>query len=83
MVKRQISMGGRQTSMGDARMQKHFMGNYVIPSPKSSEDQKKKKKGKGLRRKIQSFCPRNRVQIKKSLDRNLGLYSARICGIYF
>ena len=38
---------------------------------------------KGHHRKLKSFCPRNQVKAKKnSLQRNLGLNSAGICGIH-
>ena len=45
-------------------MQKHFSGIYVIPSLKSSEDQKKKERSC---RKIKSFCPRNQAKTKKKV----------------
>ena len=44
-------------------MRKYFSGNYVFPSPKSSEDQEKK----GLHQKLKSFCPRNQVKTKKKV----------------
>ena len=66
-------------------MRKYFSGNYVFPSPKSSEDQKKRSS-----QKIEEFLSpkssENQKQ-KKRLHRNLGLNSAGICvarffGIY-
>ena len=58
-------------------MRKYFSGNYVFPSPKSSEDQKKRSSPK-----IKEFLtPKSSEEQKKYIYRNLGLNSAGNCGI--
>ena len=71
-------------------MRKYFSGNYVFPSPKSSEDQKKSSPKNPQKRsspKIEEFLsPKSSEdhikKNKKGLHRNLGLNSAGICEIY-
>ena len=59
-------------------MRKYFSGNHVFPSPKSSEDQKKKVFTENWR----VFVPEIKWRPKKKgLHRNSRLNSAGICGI--
>ena len=57
-------MGGRFCRLDQtlSECKKYFSGNYVFPSLKMSEDQKK-----GLHRKLKSFYPQNQVKTKKKV----------------
>ena len=82
-------MGGRSCSLD--QIQRKLCDSVraieVFFSPKPGEDQKKKTKKQGLRRKLKCFYQKssedqkNRIKIK-GLHRNLALYSAEICRIY-
>ena len=73
-------MGGRFCSLDQtlSESEKYFSGNYVFPSLKMSEDQKKRSSPK-----IEEFLsPKSSEDQKKGLHCNLGLHLAGICWIY-